>query len=117
MFNRVPIVSGSQRLRRSRLLLGCAIAACGSARFSARADDVSAPAILQYFESTYGTIETRMPDAFATGYGSLYTPPPGRADSGDQSVGYDQYDRFDLGSPGKPTLYGTETGVRAAINA
>ena len=39
-------------------------------------------------------------------------PPPGRADSGGFSVGYDVYDRFDLGSPDNPTLYGTETGLR-----
>jgi len=82
----------------------------------ARADDVSAPAILQDFENTYGTLENRTPDIFAAGYGGLYTPPPGRADSGNQSVGYDQYDRFDLGGPGNPTLYGTETGLKALVN-
>ena len=83
----------------------------------ARADDSSPAPILQYFESTYGTIENRMPDVFAAGYGSLYTPPPGRADSGNQSVGYDQFNRFDLGSAGDPTLYGTEDGLKAAVNA
>ena len=82
-----------------------------------RADDVSDPVILQYFEGSYSTITNRMPDIFAAGYGGLYTPPPGRADSGNQSVGYDQYDRFDLGSAGNPTLYGTETGLKAAINS
>src|SRR5574340_1498886 len=61
-----------------------------------RAEDVSAPVILQYFESTYGVIEQRAPDVFKAGYGAIYTPPPGRADSGNVSVGYAQYDRFDL---------------------
>ena len=46
------------------------------------------------------------------GYGNLWTPPPGRAETGNQSVGYDQYDRFDLGYAGNPTLYGTETGLK-----
>ena len=32
---------------------------------------------------------------------------------GDFSVGYDVYDRFDLGRPGRPTLYGTEEGLKA----
>src|SRR5262245_50763120 len=82
----------------------------------ASAQDVSAPVILQYFESSYGTIENRLSDVFAAGYGSMYTPPPGRAQSGDQSVGYDQYDRFDLGSAGHSTLYGTETGLRTLVN-
>lgn len=58
-----------------------------------------------------------MPDVFAAGYGGIYTPPPGRADQGNFSVGYDQYDRFDLGKAGNPTLYGTETGLKAAVNA
>jgi hypothetical protein len=80
------------------------------------AQDVSPPVILQWFEGSYNTISQRMPDAFAAGYGTIYTPPPGRADSGNQSVGYDQYDRFDLGQPGNPTLYGTETGLRSVVN-
>ena len=46
----------------------------------------------------------------------LDQPPPGRADSGNQSVGYDVYDRFDLGSAGNPTLYGTETGLKAVAS-
>ena len=58
------------------------------------------PATLQDFENSYNGIETRMADIFAAGYGAVYTPPPGRADSGNQSVGYDQYDRFDFGSTG-----------------
>ncbi len=73
--------------------------------------DVSAPVIFQDFENTWSTIQNRMPDIFAAGYGSIYVPPPGRADSGNQSVGYDAYNRFDLGSPGNPTLYGTQTGL------
>src|SRR3954447_4339737 len=89
----------------------CAVGATGAV-----AQDVSAPVILQYFESRYGTIEQRMPDVFKAGYGAIYTPPPGRADSGNFSVGYDQYDRFDLGQPGNPTLYGTETGLKKSVS-
>lgn len=80
------------------------------------AQDYSAPAILQDFENSYKTIQNRAADIFMAGYGAVYTPPPGRADSGNQSVGYDQYDRFDLGSPGNPTLYGTETGLKSMIS-
>src|SRR5260221_13413429 len=81
-----------------------------------RAEDVSAPAIFQVFESSYKTIEQRTADIFMAGYGAVYTPPPGRADSGNFSVGYDQYDRFDLGSAGNPTLYGTETGLKKLVS-
>jgi glycosidase len=83
-----------------------------AAAIPARALDVSPPPILQWFESSYQTIEARTPDLFMAGYGFLWLPPPYRADTGDQSVGYDVYDRFDLGRPGRPTLYGTETGLR-----
>jgi alpha-amylase len=79
--------------------------------------DVSAPPILQYDESRFGTIEKRVPDIFNAGYGTIFTPPPGRADSGNQSVGYDVYNRFDLGSPGNPTLYGTEEGLKTLVAA
>ncbi len=71
----------------------------------------SEPAILQWFDGSYSTIEKRTSDIFDAGYGALWLPPPGRADSGNFSVGYDPYDRFDLGGPDRPTLYGTRTGI------
>ena len=73
---------------------------------------VSAPPILQWFDSSFETIEERLPDLFQSGYGAVWLPPPGRADSGNQSVGYDVYDRFDLGSADNETLYGTQTGLQ-----
>jgi len=92
-------------------IFGFATALC-FAPAPAGAVDVSPPPILQWFESSYDTVETRTPDLFMAGYGFVWLPPPFRADTGDQSVGYDVYDRFDLGRPGRPTLYGTETGLR-----
>lgn len=78
--------------------------------------DASAPAILQIFESTYENTEQRAADLFHAGYGAVWIPPTGRADSGNFSVGYDVYDRFDLGGPGNPTLYGTETGLKTLVD-
>ncbi len=78
---------------------------------------VSPPAFLQWFDSSFDTVEQRTPDIFQAGYGAVWLPPPGRADSGEQSVGYDAYDRFDLGSPDHETLYGTETGLKSVANA
>jgi hypothetical protein len=80
---------------------------------AAHAEDQSPPPILQWFESSYETIENRVPDIFLAGYGFVWLPPPSRADQGDFSVGYDVYDRFDLGRPGRPTLYGTEEGLKS----
>ena len=99
---------------RSLILLAVALQLYISA--VAQAFDTSPPPVLQYFESTYNTISSRMPDIFQAGYGIVYTPPPSRADSGNSSVGYDPYNRFDLGSPGNPTLYGTQTGLQTLVN-
>ena len=82
----------------------------------ARAVDVSEPAILQMFEARWDTIEDRMADIFEVGYGKMWYPPPQKAEGG-QSVGYDLFDRFDLGRPRNETLYGTETSLKTKIAA
>jgi alpha-amylase len=81
----------------------------------ARGDDASAPAILQMYEARWQTVENRMPDIFSVGYGQMWLPPPQRADTGGFSVGYDVFDRFDLGKPRSETLYGTQAGLKANI--
>jgi len=78
----------------------------------AAAEDVSPPPILQWFEASYDTMRDRTPDLWTTGYGAIWIPPVGRGDH-DKSVGYDVYDRFDLGTRAKPTLYGTEQGLKS----
>ncbi|MDQ3776477.1 MAG: hypothetical protein M3461_20045 [Pseudomonadota bacterium] len=69
-------------------------------------DESPAP-ILQWFESSYQTIESRIADVFLAGYGFVWLPPPYRADQGGLSVGYDVYDRFDLGPLRCRTAWGT----------
>jgi glycosidase len=91
---------------RAIALSACALACAGVLR---------AEVILQYFEAEWTTIERRLPDLFMAGYKGIWLPPPGRADSGDQSVGYDVFDRFDLGNSTSPTLYGTEQGFRSLV--
>ena len=79
------------------------------------AEDVSPPPILQWFETSQKTMQARTPDVFLAGYGAVWVPPPGRAgNSGDATddVGYDSFDRFDLGQPGHATRYGTEDGLK-----
>ena len=103
------------RRRNRQILAAAVVAALPVLSGTAQAVDASQPAILQMFEATYKTMERRAPDIFMAGYGGLWTPPPGRADQGNLSVGYDVYDRFDLGSAGNPTLYGTETGLKQTV--
>jgi alpha-amylase len=102
-------------LARLTAALLVAIAAMLSHAAPAAAVDESAPAFLQMFEARWDTIEDRMADIFQTGYGRMWLPPPQRADSGNHSVGYDVFDRFDLGRPRNETLYGTERGLKTLV--
>lgn len=75
-----------------------------------RAQVESLPPILQFYEAKWDVIEDRMADVFEVGYGGMWVPPVARAGSEGNSggtVGYDVFDRFDLGSPGSETHYGT----------
>ncbi|MFG0283808.1 MAG: GC-type dockerin domain-anchored protein [Phycisphaerales bacterium JB039] len=93
-----------------RGLAGAAVAmAAGGAPCSA--DD---GAILQWFEQPWRFMERRAPDLFVAGYDAVWLPPITRGDA-PGTVGYDTFDRFDLGRPGRPTTYGTEAELRAAI--
>jgi hypothetical protein len=75
---------------------------------------VSDPVILQDFDSTYLAIENKMPDVFASGYGTVYLPPPGYSTT-TNSVGYDVYNRFDLGTAQQPTTYGTQAEFQSVV--
>ena len=91
-------------LRLSTAVLTSALTSITLLQAPAQAVDTSAPTILQWFDGSYKSMETRASDIFMAGYGNLWTPPPGRADSGNHSVGYDQYNRFDLGYARNHTL-------------
>ena len=76
--------------------------------------NVSPPVILQDFDSNYLAIENKMPDIFESGYGSVYLPPPGYSTT-TNSVGYDVYNRFDLGTAQQPTTYGTQAEFESVV--
>lgn len=78
---------------------------------AAGADDLT---ILQWFEQPWVWMERQAPVFFEAGYDGVWTPPPTKGRS-DNTVGYDVFDRFDLGSPEAPTAYGTEDGLLAAF--
>ena len=65
-----------------------------------------AEVVLQYFNTSWNEIATRMPEVAEAGYTALWLPPPFVAGSQD-SVGYDCFDRFNFGSGGAVTRYGT----------
>ncbi|MGH7132588.1 MAG: alpha-amylase family glycosyl hydrolase [Phycisphaerales bacterium] len=93
----------------------CLAAVCGSvialtAPVTAAGDN---PVFIQWFETSWTNIENRMPDAFMSGYAATWIPPVWKASYG--SAGYDCFDRFDLGSPDSPTMYGTEAHFRQMV--
>ena len=92
-----------------RVVVGLALIACLPWNV------LAGPVMLQYFESRWETIEKKIPDVFVSGYSAFWLPPPGKGDTGGYSVGYDVYDRFNLGSAFDQTLYGTEAGVKQAV--
>lgn len=102
------------------LLLGVIAGGLGLLGAQTTSAQQTSPApILQWFEASWETIEHRTPDLFSAGYGSLWTPPPGRSVYLPQGggVGYDPYDRFDLGAARDETLYGTRDGYLSAVRA
>ncbi len=94
-------------LRRSLLLCSTLVAFA----FPAAAQE----AVLQYFNTSWKEIERRIPEVAEAGYTSLWLPPPSKGASGTYSVGYDPFDRFDLGDKNQsgsvPTRYGTKADL------
>ena len=76
--------------------------------------------MLQYFNTSWREISEKMPEIAEAGYESLWVPPPTKAGGG-FSVGYDLFDRFDLGSRDQKgtvaTRYGTEQELLDLIRA
>lgn len=75
--------------------------------------------ILQYFGTSWERIEKRIPEVAEARYTSLWLPPPFKAAGGRFSVGFDTFDRFDLGDIDQsgtiPTKYGTKDDLLSLI--
>ena len=73
---------------------------------------VRAEAMLELFQMSWPQITQKMPEIAEAGYDSLWLPNPAKGNSGAYSVGYDQFDPFDLGSTNQQgtigTMYGTQ---------
>ena len=78
-------------------------------------------AILQWFATPWRDIQRRLPEVVNAGYEVLYLPPPQKAVGGTFSVGFDPYDRFDLGDRLQRgtvrTRYGTTEELLNMIDA
>ncbi|MEO1235722.1 MAG: dockerin type I domain-containing protein, partial [Planctomycetota bacterium] len=99
----------------ARLGVWAGVACCGAVTGEGLGQSASAPVILQWFDSGYEVQRDRIADAFSAGYGQYWLPPTGRAETGGFSVGYDVFDRFDLGQADNRTLYGSRAGLEAVV--
>ncbi|MGP1346746.1 MAG: hypothetical protein ACTS3F_08790 [Phycisphaerales bacterium] len=96
------------------LLLALAGSALTGVVADAATDSAPGPAILQWFETGYPNVERKMPDFFMAGYGAVWFP-PNRVAADPSSPGYDEFNKFSLGTPSNPTIYGTEQGFRSVM--
>ena len=86
-----------------------------------------AEVILQYFETRWDEMYQRLPEIAEIGYESMWTPPPGKSPIGGPypfayggNVGYNSFDRFDLGDMPQrgnwETRYGSRTSLRNMVD-
>jgi glycosidase len=95
--------------------------------FVAVATNARAEVIIQYFETRWDEIYQRLPEITELGYESIWTPPPSKSPIGGPyahayggNVGYNSYDRFDLGDTPQrgnwETRYGSRTSMRNMVD-
>lgn len=106
-------------LRKYTLLLSLICA------FPLLAGPVRAEVLLQWFETDWDEMYQKLPKVAEVGYDSLWIPPPTKGPVGTSvkwaNVGYNLYDRFDLGDvPQRGTMetrYGTRGSLRAMVDS
>jgi hypothetical protein len=78
--------------------------------FSARGE-----AMLELFNVNWADLTQKMPEIAEAGYDSLWVPNPAKGNSGGFSIGYDQYDPFDLGDKNQAGTIATHWGTKAQL--
>ena len=68
--------------------------------------------ILQYFNTSWPEIESRIPEVAEAGYTSLWLPPPFKGASGTYSVGIHTFERFHLGDKDQMGTVRTKYGTK-----
>ncbi|MFZ0826690.1 MAG: alpha-amylase family glycosyl hydrolase [Verrucomicrobiia bacterium] len=72
-------------------------------------------AMLELFQLNWNQISQKMPEIAEAGYDSLWLPNPAKGNSGAYSIGYDQFDPFDLGSTNQQGTIATRYGTQADL--
>jgi hypothetical protein len=107
-----PAASSRRAISAKRFLCHAACAVLLAGLSGLAVNPVRGEAMLELFQLTWPEITQKMPEIAEAGYDSLWLPNPAKGNSGGFSIGYDQFDPFDLGSTNQQgtiaTLYGTE---------
>ena len=70
--------------------------------------------MIQYFNTSWKELGNKIPELAEAGYESIWLPPPTKG-SGGLSVGYDLWDRFDLGGKDQRGSVRTRYGTHAEL--
>src|SRR5204863_6006790 len=74
-----------------------------------------AEALLELFNVSWSELTQKMPEIAEAGYTALWLPNPAKGVSGGFSVGYDQFDPFDLGDKNQQGTTATRYGTKAQL--
>ncbi len=107
-------------LKRSSAIAVLAMIGVGAFFSAARAE-----VMLQWFETDWDEMYQKLPKAAQIGYDQIWIPPPTKGPVGTSvkwaNVGYNLYDRFDIGDVPqrgtRATRYGTRGSLRNMVNA
>ena len=81
---------------------------------------VSAEVMLQWFESEWDEMYRRLPEVAEIGYDYMWIPPPTKGPTGQgtiwANVGYNLYDRFDIGDVPQRGSLATRYGTRGSLS-
>ena len=79
----------------------------------------TAEVMLQWFESDWDEMYRRLPEVAEIGYDYMWIPPPTKGPTGQgaiwANVGYNLYDRFDIGDVPQRGSLGTRYGTRGSL--
>src|SRR5262245_1517367 len=81
----------------------------------ARPEPARGRVIVQYFETDWSEVQSRMPELAIAGYDAIWLPPPQKGAEGTRDVGFSVYDRFDLGDVDQRGTVRTRYGTRPEL--
>jgi hypothetical protein len=112
---RLSFAPGSFASRLRRFLCRWLYAGVASALLLGSTGAARGEAMLELFNVSWADLTQKMPEIAEAGYDSLWLPNPAKGGSGTYSIGYDQFDPFDLGDKNQCGTVATHWGTKAQL--